>query len=151
MFYEWYFDYTMIYESQAMAATPMRDLHKRVLIVEDEPVWQTLIGRTVRSIDNGAELHCVENVKDALEELKKEGDFDLIIADYFLEGLNSGLDLWKECLRRHPKVQFLVMSSLPQPVFKELVGSFVSGPKFIEKPENTEILKNELVEYFDEA
>ena len=60
--------------------------------------------------------------------------YDLLIADIFLEGRTSGLDVWKICQNVYPEVALIVTSSLPVDKFLNAIGQEKAGPPFLPKP-----------------
>jgi DNA-binding NtrC family response regulator len=69
--------------------------HPRILIVEDDPQWQLLLANTVRNVSAGASLICVNSVATAKQVLDIDKNFDIILADFMLEGDETGVDLWQ--------------------------------------------------------
>jgi CheY-like chemotaxis protein len=79
----------------------------RVLIVEDDPAQQFLV-RTILS--RGAyDAVAVGNAYDALELLSSDPDFDAILSDYRLPGLD-GVDFMQVVLERYPAIPVVMMS-----------------------------------------
>ncbi len=108
---------------------------KKILIVENEPIWQLIIQRTLQLTLEGAEVHTCASVEQALEAIEGDLKFDLIIADHLLDGALTGLDLWDLLVSIQSVTHFVLMSGIARsdfyyrlmPYRREMV------PQFIEK------------------
>lgn len=91
---------------------------KKILVVEDDKNMTVLLGRALLEASSDVEIQWAASLEQAFTHLIQNADinqkipYDLIIADIFLEGKGTGLDLFKVMSRTHPKVPFLVISSL---------------------------------------
>src|SRR4051794_26587365 len=83
---------------------------KRVLVVEDEPLWQLMIERSLKRIDNEIEVRVSENVSQALEAIDDNVVYDYIIADHLLPGSKTGLDLWDILLKNKLEIPYVLIS-----------------------------------------
>jgi DNA-binding NtrC family response regulator len=92
----------------------------RVLVVEDSVDLAVVLERVIRSVARGAELDWVETAAAGAHRLHTRA-YDLVLADYFLGGVRSGLTLYEEC-NRHQKAVFAMMSSLKVDSFLALTG-----------------------------
>src|ERR1700677_3591971 len=93
--------------------TIQRKFNHRVLLVEDSPESENLIRQICEKVDSEMHLKCVDSAEKAKEILEENsGDFDLVIADHYLNGPMTGLDLWKACRKKLHKVPFIMTSSL---------------------------------------
>ncbi|MGZ3691682.1 MAG: hypothetical protein ACXVAX_09270, partial [Pseudobdellovibrio sp.] len=67
-----------------------------------------------------AEISSAVSLEEAFAILIKNSDihdkkpYELVIADIFLEGTGTGLDLWRVICGTYPKVPFLIISSLEE-------------------------------------
>lgn len=105
----------------------------RVLIVEDERSMQAIMDRIIKDIDKSAQPTWVTDVWGAVASLKKH-DYDLILADYWLEGSSTGLTLWNFCRERYPDTPFIMMSSMSVDEYLKLTQQFSRKPYFLPKP-----------------
>lgn len=103
----------------------MLSRRKRILLVEDDGFYKELFNRLIEQLDQDAKLVWVSNANKAIRALKKD-TYDLIIADYRLEGAETGMDLWHYCQRELKEVPFLLISA------KSRVMS--PSPTFLKKP-----------------
>jgi DNA-binding NtrC family response regulator len=60
--------------------------------------------------------------------------YDLVISDIFLEGADSGLDLYEHCQQEFPEMPVLVMSGVKQCKLSGMIGSSNICPPFLQKP-----------------
>lgn len=96
----------------------------KVLIVEDDPVWQAMLRQSIKSRHPGTEVQAVSSVKKARQIIRSSGDLDFVIADFCLEGKETGLDLWKECESKHRHIPFLLVSGMSE---ESLSPGFTAG------------------------
>lgn len=88
---------------QSKSKTPLRVLH-----LEDNRDYSSLVQSTLASAGLAPDLICVENEKDFLAALEKQ-DYDLIIADYHLPTYN-GVAAIKLALEKQPTTPTLLVS-----------------------------------------
>ena len=110
---------------------------RKFLIVEDDsaaiPIWDKII----KTVDPKAIIRWAtseEAAEDMIRERANLGDtFDFIIADIFLAGPKTGVDLWKRF--GGGKMQFLFTSSITRKKFLEMIGELRNEyPLLIRKP-----------------
>ena len=111
---------------------------KKIIVVEDDHACETLLRRVIQSIDPGALIDWVESAEQATAAIEREHstgkDYDLIIADIFLSGKTTGLDLWQAYRDRFPQTPILIVSSLPVNRFFDTIGHNTIAPTFLPKP-----------------
>src|ERR1700761_3143659 len=73
----------------------------RVLLVEDDPTSEDLVKMICEKIDDRIKVRCVKTAEQAENILSTDSLYDLIIADHFLDGKETGLDLWNACQREY--------------------------------------------------
>lgn len=116
-----------------------RPIH-RVLIVEDDLDLLTILETVLQSIDPEVELDWATSADNALVQLqdceKRPPDYryDLIVADIFLSGEATGIDLWNKCHEVCPEVPVVIMSSLPMHKYLAILGKQAISPPFLAKP-----------------
>ena len=120
------------------ANQPERLAPMRVLVIEDDLWLQPVVTGVVLSVDSRIKIDWCTNADQILADL--DGNwrallkYDLVVADIFLPGSTSGLDLWKSCRLACPNVQFLMMSGLsPEQFHAEMAGQR-KCPPFLAKP-----------------
>ena len=110
----------------------------RVLIVEDDITMQPLWKYVIEISAPGASIKWVTTEEGAekiiAHRLHMSEEFDLIIADIFLSGSRTGIDLWKRY--GEGNTQFLLMSAVSPTKFAKLVGDGEPTPLYVQKPLN---------------
>jgi DNA-binding response OmpR family regulator len=130
----WHWPYAMSPRTKSLAP------FKSVLVVEDDPWIRPVLEGVVASIDPSIRVDWFESAEEALVALEARkrdpvmGPYDLVIADIFLEGPGTGLDLWRECEHRFGETPIVVISSLPKERFELAMERDESIPPFLEKP-----------------
>lgn len=117
----------------------------KVLIVEDEPLWQIVIERALRLIDPEIEVRVSGDANQAFELLNKEGNFDLVIADQLLNGAKTGLDLWDILLEQKVDIPFVIVSGTKREIFLKNLMPYRNEmvPRYIEKNGSVKHLSDE--------
>lgn len=145
------------YEDRYKEYVPKRTFFKepRFLIVEDDLTYKPLWDFILRKVDKDFSFDWVTSVPEA-EDLIKQSfasnrPYDLIICDIFLEGDETGLDLWK----RHGLLynNMVLVSNIE---YDQLIWNLrkeIYVPPFLKKPLNIEetvkaINKSLLMSYF---
>ena len=110
----------------------------RVLIVEDDVTMEPLWKYVIEAAAPGASIKWV-TTEEAAEKLiasrlHMSEEFDLIIADIFLSGNKTGIDLWKRYGKGN--TQFLLMSAVSPTKFAKLLGVGEPSPLYVQKPLN---------------
>ena len=112
----------------------------KVLIVEDDVSLSTLLTRVLEDLAPNVEIDWATSGEEAEAYLRKEGKvfgkkpYDLVIADIFLEGEVTGLDIWKLCDNEYPETNILVTSSLPVERFVSCLKNEFACPPYLPKP-----------------
>jgi CheY-like chemotaxis protein len=114
-------------------------MNKRILVIEDNPGCEIILRRVIHSLDPKAAVDCEESGERAVVALEKSrGDgqqsYDLIIADIFLAGRTTGIELWERYKDRFPDTPMLIISSLPAHRFFDSIGRNSIAPAFLPKP-----------------
>lgn len=116
-----------------------------ILLIEDDPVWINLFSSVLRAQTPEISLWSAKSIKQA-ENFVRKKRFKLIIADYQLQGQDTGLDFWASLKRQKLSNSFILTSSISnQKLIASLSGQ--RAPIFIHK---TIVVKNlgALVKYF---
>jgi CheY-like chemotaxis protein len=119
--------------------------HKKVLIVEDDSLSFKILQSFVKAYDPDLKCFFASNQKDALE-IMGTFDCDLVIADYFLDNEQTGLAICNHIKRRYPEVECLIISSLKNDQYREILKSSMTEPDFFEKP----VSKHKIFSYLDQ-
>ncbi len=117
---------------------------KRVLIVEDDLGMKLMLEQIVRSASPEAIITASDSEEGA-SRLLEEGaslrdNFDFVIADIFLAGEGTGIDLWRKY--RHQETPFVFASVAERTAFDRMVATDAGGteavferlPAFLQKP-----------------
>ena len=113
---------------------------RSVLVVEDDIELSSIMDRILRGIDNKIELDWATSAEDAFNALSaatrsgRKKPYDLIVADVYLEGTRTGIDLWKLCQKQYPMVPFVVTSGADLEKFSAELDSNEAGTPFLKKP-----------------
>lgn len=128
-------------ETQSRFYTQRRLSPARVLVVEDDDCLTPLIERAVFDLEGEPEIHWAVSLEEAVAKFIHSADvlqkepFDLIIADIFLEGPGTGLDLFKVIHGTYPKIPFLVTSSIPyEQVLANVPPQYTHNMSYLRKP-----------------
>jgi DNA-binding NtrC family response regulator len=110
-----------------------------VLIVEDDLDLLAILETVLQNIDPMVELDWATSADNALIQLKaaartSKQSYDLIVADIFLNGEATGIDLWNKCHEVYPEVPVVIMSSLPVHKYLSILGEQTISPPFLAKP-----------------
>lgn len=84
----------------------------RILVVEDDPDLAALIVRVALSIDGDCCIDWVASYEAGRWRLH-EGGYDLVLADFALEGSASGLTVLREVRSRQPETACALISAMP--------------------------------------
>lgn len=123
---------------------------KRVLLIEDDPYWQQIVGRTMKTIDKNISLRCVRSVNHAEQVLyNNNNNFNLIIADHYLDGDATGLDLWRKFKKSNNDIPFLMISGLNNEDFLDLLSNDSEYPNYLQKQLLIRQLKSTIDKNFD--
>ncbi len=103
-----------------------REGNTRVLLVEDDPDVAPLVYRGLRDVDPLLSIVWASDSARAREALSS-GSFDVVIADYSIDGGGTGWTLLEEARARDPGVRCGILSALP-------LGIEKLGTPFLHKP-----------------
>lgn len=112
----------------------------RFLIVEDDYGMQDIWEKIVLAVDPQAKIRWSTSGEGAEKQIRDrmntKEDFDLVIADIFLTGDLSGVDLWKKY--GHFGTPFVFASSVSTDRFERMVGRRrrEQSPFLLQKPLN---------------
>lgn len=124
----------------------------RFFVIEDDVELSFIWERILRTIDPNAQIDWATSAEEARARLNtktKQGNgapYDLIIADIFLEGTETGLDLWRSYKSITPKIPIVITSAVPIDKYLAKVGIDLDFPPFLAKPftvhECTELIES---------
>ncbi len=82
---------------------------KKVLLVEDDLDLSAVLNRVIFSIDPAIILDWCTSAEEAVQIVGS--DYDLIIADVYLDGEKSGLELWRICQKKNVNAKIIFTSA----------------------------------------
>jgi CheY-like chemotaxis protein len=106
---------------------------KKVLLVEDSPESEALMRHLCHAANANVNVQCVATAEEAQRLLEADSHFDFIIADHFLSGQHTGLDLWKVCNENFRRIPFMMTSSLDMREFVQLTKNNKDFPPYLPK------------------
>lgn len=119
---------------------------KKVLIIEDDEVSFKIIQSFIKAYDKEVRCFLASNEKDAMDIISTF-HCDLVIADYFIDDVHTGLDICHRIKNEYPEIRCSIISSLKSYQFQELLKYSDVEPTFFEKP----VSKNKVIAFLDEV
>lgn len=121
------------------------DYVSRILVVEDDMAMKSLVTKAVQTVRPQAEVCFASSLEEAFAKILQFSDIsdkqpcELIIADIFLEGSGTGLDLWRVLRTTYPNIPFLAISSvnekdLQSSIEKSAGATEAQGLVYLKKP-----------------
>ena len=108
---------------------------KKIMVVEDDITLEPVLSGIFASIHPELEYKWVVTAEEAEQELAKNcDDYGLILADHYLLGKETGLDLFELCQERYPQIPCVIMSGAGVDKFSKIVGQNRIFPPFLSKP-----------------
>lgn len=105
----------------------LRIRRPRLLVVEDDPDMWRLVERAAHEANPEVVIRWATDAEGARQALEQH-TFDAVLADFMLEGEQSGWWLLGECRRLQPSARIALASSLP------LRAPGAAGCPFLQKP-----------------
>ena len=117
---------------------PFNELKRvKTLLVDDDELIRDALGMAFKN--KGCFMRAAESAEEGLDAIKEE-QFDVIISDFRLPGIN-GLDFLKLAAVTHPHaVNILITAYRDEYMFSEAIR--VGVTEFIEKPFSVKVLVN---------
>ena len=117
---------------------PFNELKRvKTLLVDDDELIRDALGMAFKN--KGCFMRAAESAEEGFKAIKEE-QFDVIISDFRLPGLN-GLDFLKLASVTHPHaVNILITAYRDEYIFSEAIRMGVT--EFIEKPFSVKVLVN---------
>jgi DNA-binding NtrC family response regulator len=119
---------------------PSTAINRTIFIVEDDIELSAVIDRILLSINSSLKFEWVTSAEEAIKILEKKANskmgnpYDLVICDIFLDGARTGIDLWKYCQTRFPKMKILITSGIEYDELISLLNTKDATPLFLKKP-----------------
>ncbi len=121
--------------------------HETVLVIEDEAIVRRVVVNKLRQ--SGYNVVEAANGREALAEVSKMKEMDLIISDVIMPQMN-GPEIVRQIRSTHPHVLVLYMSGYPEEIISSQ-GVLHAGIHFIEKPYLSSELTRRVRELLDSA
>ncbi|MFW5887585.1 MAG: hypothetical protein ACOCUH_02185 [Bacteriovoracia bacterium] len=137
------------------SSSKINDKHK-IMVVEDDKSLNFLFETALKSLADRVECEWFTSAEDAINSLlrmkmnNEEIDYALIVADIYLEGEVSGLDMWEICMDICPDSPFLIISSRSEKKVKDITKDLPNQPPFLQKPFDIWTLRNTLEDYLED-
>jgi DNA-binding NtrC family response regulator len=114
----------------------LKKIPKHLLVVDDEKSMRDLLKEYLN--EYGYEVTCAANGQDALQ-IYKQGHFDIIISDLFMEPMD-GLELLNKIKESDPDAIFIMITGYPS--IKSSIEVIKKGAKdYLTKPFNIDEIK----------
>ncbi|MFN8944297.1 MAG: hypothetical protein ACK5WZ_06705 [Pseudobdellovibrionaceae bacterium] len=130
----------------------LQQRRKRVLIVEDDisyrPMWEHVIYQTDPSIRVDWAQSEEQAEKLINQRMRNKHPYDLIIADFFLAGIKTGVDLWEKY--GDWSSHFIFVSGLPREKFDDLMSQDYGAPIYLQKPLRPKFCRELVAELLNE-
>jgi two-component system, cell cycle sensor histidine kinase and response regulator CckA len=129
----------------ATTRAPDEQLHRTLLVVEDEPAVRNLVASSLRN--DGYELLLAASAEEALAIAEAHGGtIDLLLTDAMMPG-RSGIELARELVARRPGLPVILMSGYTEESLP--VGSLDQPISLLQKPFTPRELRRRIHEVLD--
>jgi signal transduction histidine kinase len=115
-------------EAARIAKQPRATSTKAVLLVDDDVAVRTVLGEQLREM--GFAVDEVGDGDSAIEKLKANGGYDVLLTDFAMPGMN-GLDTIKSAVSQRPSINALLMTGYAD---EDAVADARSSVPVIRKP-----------------
>jgi len=105
----------------------------RALILEDDLWLKPLIEVALLQTNPIIHVDWVDSAEEAIQKAR-QSNYELIIADIFLKGTQTGLEFWDYCKQECPETTVLLTSAMPVELFLEHSAKGRDNPFFLPKP-----------------
>ena len=113
----------------------VEDCGTRALIVEDDESARLMWATIIRKIEPQTKFLFATSMEQAVSILEANkaasNSIDLIVSDFYLNGPQTGMDLWKTA--RVFKIPFLLSSALAPGQIRKICSTENEWPAFVEK------------------
>lgn len=122
----------------------------KVMVVDDSPVYRMILKSVFRSHENIENVVTAPDGKLALQLLKRE-EVDLVVTDLEMPNMN-GVELMKALKKEHPKIPYLIISSLDSRTTEMGMDALQQGAlDFIQKPADIENDSKKARDFFEKS
>mgnify|MGYP005992972913 FL=1 len=127
-----------------MYRTPWGNYMKRILIIDDHPLFREALHNAIKSIMQRVEIHEAETIDDSVQILKNIGRFKLALLDLYMPDTN-GFDGLLTLRKQFPKLPVMIVTGQEDSrLVKEAVNYGASG--FIAKTASGEEIAHAISE-----
>lgn len=115
---------------------PRQQKLTKVLVVEDDlslwPFWENVLRSTIQRVE--IDWETTERAAESLvkHRFQRNNPYDLVISDIFLEGHETGIDLWNRY--GEAAKNFIFVSGMPMAKFDSLMTLNFGYPVYLQKP-----------------
>lgn len=125
--------------------------YKRILLIEDDASCQTIMASVIHSVSPGATVDIESSAEGALNALTYQRQtghaYDLIIADIFLAGKKTGIELWQDWFDQFRDTPLVLTSSIPLLKYFDYIGPNNCAPSYLLKPYELNECRSTLASY----
>ncbi len=126
----------LLYEemlTDRLMTKPELSRQKPILIIEDDRSLRMIFDWLIKDLDEKITYDWCTSVDQAKASLSANS-YELVFADFLLNGYGNGLDVWEYCNAVLPKAEFVMMSSLKLEGFCNVTGENGASPRLLAKP-----------------
>jgi putative nucleotidyltransferase with HDIG domain len=113
-----------------------RDMHKRLLFVDDEPILREVYFSLGQALGHGHEVHTAGSGQEALK-LLSEKSFDVVVSDLAMPGMD-GMEFLNKVVSDYPESARIVVSGFADRL--KIAECLTIGHRFFNKPLNFKTL-----------
>ena len=123
-------------EQAGQDVLPRQQKLSKVLVVEDDlslwPFWENVLRSTIPRVE--IDWETTERAAESLlkHRFQRNSPYDLVISDIFLEGHETGIDLWNRY--GEAAKNFIFVSGMPMSKFDSLMSLNYGYPVYLQKP-----------------
>jgi response regulator of citrate/malate metabolism len=119
-----------------------------ILIVDDDSTCASFIQDVAQNFSLKLRCFSASSEAEALQILKFV-HCDLVIADYYLEGVETGLDLCRKIKILYPEITCLMISCIDPESYQGMAFDSEVQPEFMQKPLTSDSIQHYLASYFE--
>jgi len=113
----------------------------RVLVIEDDEAMIPIFAAGLQFALPGSAFDWTTSSLEALHKMRYQ-NYDLVVADYFLDGSESGMDFWRTCHQTAPETPVILTSAMSVDKFVGSWDGVRRCPPFLPKPFSAHQFKN---------
>jgi CheY-like chemotaxis protein len=131
-----------------MKPLTLQSITRRALVLEDDPWVVPIIECALKNAVPGLEVDRVDSVEEAVRKTKDQ-NYEVIVADIFVKGGQTGVNFWDHCKKECPDSAILLTSSMAIEEFQKTFSHKRDNPLYIRKPLSLPELARTIQALFD--